>query len=296
MPTTAPLAELVAVERNFGAIQALRSLSLEISRGEIVALLGPNGAGKTTAIDILLGLRRPDRGHAFIMGEPPEQHSVRRHVGATPQETSFPPTLKVREIVEFVRTHYPNAMEIGDVLARFDLSDLEDRLAERLSGGQRRRLAVALAFVGRPQLMFLDEPTVGLDISSRRAVWREAFAYASDGGTLLFTTHYLEEADALATRVLVIDHGQVLFSGPTASVRARLGVRRVAFAAASLPELPGIVEQELRDGRYHLLVRDSDSFVRALAASNVEFARLTVSDAPLEEAVLSLLEGGTNGN
>ena len=295
MPTTSPLAELAGIEKCFGRVEALRNFSLQIARDEIVALLGPNGAGKTTAIDILLGLRRPDRGHARILGKPPQQHPVRRQVGATPQETSFPPTLKVREIIDFVRAHFPDAMATGEVLDRFDLTDLEDRLAERMSGGQRRRLAVALAFVGRPQLMFLDEPTVGLDVASRRAVWREARAYAAGGGSLLFTTHYLEEADALASRVLVIDRGKVLFSGSPGSVRARLGVRHVTFRAASLPELPGVVETRILDGRYHLLVRDSDDLVRALAASRLEFSDLTVSDAPLEEAVLSLLKGGSNG-
>ena len=291
----APLAELLDVEKKFGAVAALRGVSLAVGAGEVVALLGANGAGKTTAIEVLLGLRRPGRGEARLMGRPPRDLAARRRIGVTPQESAFPPNLRVREVIDFVRAHYEAPGATGDAIEGFGLAGVAERRTGGLSGGERRRLAVALAFVGRPVLMFLDEPTVGLDVMSRREIWRQARAYVTGGGTLLLTTHYLEEAEALASRIVLIDRGRIRFSGGVEDVRARLGVRRVAFRAAGLPPLPGLVEQRESEGRFELLVRDSDAVVRALAASGAGFADLSVTGVPLEDAVVALLEERSPG-
>ena len=284
------LASLANVEKQLGTTAALRGVSFEVGRGEVVALLGANGAGKTTAIEILLGLRRLDRGAVRLMGEAPHELTARKRIGVTPQDSSFPPNLRVREVIYFVRAHYTDPAATEETIERFGLEGIAGRRTGGLSGGERRRLAVALAFVGRPALMFLDEPTVGLDVTSRRAVWRQVRDYVASGGTLLLTTHYLEEAEALASRILVVDRGRIFFSGSVDSVRARIGVKRVSFSSQDLPSLPGIVEQTNNNGRFELTVRDSDAVVRALVASVIEFSDLTVANVAFEDAVITLLE------
>jgi ABC-2 type transport system ATP-binding protein len=202
---TVEIAELRGIEKRFGRVAALRGVDLSVSAGEVVALLGPNGAGKTTLVNILLGIRRPDAGEVRVVGS----------IGVTPQEMSFPPTLRVREIVDFVRAHFPEAPQTAALLERFDLADLARRQAGGLSGGQQRRLAIAVAFAGNPKLAVLDEPTAGLDVESRLAVWQEIKGYAAAGGAVLLTTHHLEEAEALATRIVVLANGAVVAEGTT---------------------------------------------------------------------------------
>jgi ABC-2 type transport system ATP-binding protein len=213
-------AALRTVTKRFGAVVALDEVSLEIASGEVVALLGPNGAGKTTALSILLGLRRPDSGRAELFGDDPRRPSVRTAIGVTPQEDGFPPTLRVSEIVDLVRAHFPSPAPRSDLLDRFRLVGLAHRQAGGLSGGERRRLALALAFTGRPRALFLDEPTAGLDVEARRAVWQEIEVYAAEGGTALLTTHHLEEAETLATRIVLLSAGRVAAEGDVAELVA----------------------------------------------------------------------------
>jgi ABC-2 type transport system ATP-binding protein len=224
--TGAPLAAAVrlrAVEKRFGKLTALRRVDLTVEPGEIVALLGPNGAGKTTLVSILLGLRRPDAGAAELFGRDPRNRRARTAVGVTPQEMSFPPTLHAREIVDFVRAHYPASVATEELLDRFELTALARRQVGGLSGGERRRLAVALAFAGAPQLVVLDEPTTGLDVESRRGVWVEIERYAGGGGTVLLTTHNLEEAEVLSNRIVVIAEGAILAEGTASTVKSLAG-------------------------------------------------------------------------
>ena len=209
-------AALRQVTKRFGDRPALDAVDLEIGVGEVVALLGPNGAGKTTAVAILLGLRRPDEGRAELFGADPARPRSRLRVGVTPQETGFPPTLRVREVVDLVRAHFPGPAPAPELLERFGLAELAPRQTGGLSGGERRRLAVALAFAGRPDAVFLDEPTAGLDVESRRTVWSEIERYAGEGGTVLLTTHYLEEAERLAPRVAVLARGRLVADGAPA--------------------------------------------------------------------------------
>jgi ABC-2 type transport system ATP-binding protein len=205
-----------------------------------------------------------------------------------PQEVSFPPTLRVREVVDFVRAHYPEPAPTQALLHDFGLEAVAERQAGGLSGGTRRRLALALAFAGRPPLVFLDEPTTGLDVAARREVWELLRAFAHEGGTALLTTHYLEEAEALASRVAILDHGRVLVSGTVAEVKARVGLSRIQLRAASVPQLPGVVATVRGDGRVTLVARDVDEAVRALVTSGVAFAELEVVPLTLEEAFLHL--------
>jgi ABC-2 type transport system ATP-binding protein len=212
--------ELRGVEKRFGAVSALRGIALAIAPGEVVALLGPNGAGKTTLVSIVLGVRRPDVGTAELFGRDPRRWRSRVAVGTTPQEMSFPPTLRVSEVLEFGGAHFQAHTPVVELLRRFGLAEVADRQTGGLSGGERRRLAVALAFVGEPRLLVLDEPTAGLDVESRRDVWDTIRSYAAGGGTALLTTHSLEEAAALAGRVVVLAGGVVVADGQPAAIVA----------------------------------------------------------------------------
>jgi ABC-2 type transport system ATP-binding protein len=223
-------AALRGVTKRFGAVVALDGVDLELRRRDVLALLGPNGAGKTTALSLMLGLRRADAGRAELFGMDPRRPASRTSVGVTPQETSFPPTLRVREIVDLVRAHFGTPFATEELLRRFGLADSSRRQAGGLSGGERRHLAVALAFAGQPLAVFLDEPTTGLDVEARRVVWSELQAYAAQGGTILLTTHYLEEAEALASRVVLLAHGRIRAEGsPRQLASAHGGTLEEAF-------------------------------------------------------------------
>jgi ABC-2 type transport system ATP-binding protein len=206
-------AALRGVTKHFGSVVALDQIDLELGRGEVLALLGPNGAGKTTALSLMLGLRRPDVGQAELFGADPRRPSSRAAVGVTPQDASFPPTLRVCEVADLVRAHYAAPTSTAELLERFGLVESSRRQLGGLSGGERRRLSVALAFAGQPLAVFMDEPTTGLDVEARRAVWSELQAYAAAGGTILLTTHYLEEAEALASRVVLLSRGRIAAEG-----------------------------------------------------------------------------------
>jgi ABC-2 type transport system ATP-binding protein len=282
------LIRAVDVSRRYGEVVALDRVSLDVRAGEIVGLLGPNGAGKSTLLNLLIGLRRPTSGRVELFGGDPAVPAFRRHVGVTPQETGLPPTLRVAEVVDFVARNYPNPADRDEILARFGLSDLARRQAGGLSGGQRRRLAVALAFVGRPRLVLLDEPTTGLDVALRRSVWDAIRAFGADGGTVLLTSHYLEEVEALADRVVVLGGGRVLVDDSVEAVRGLVAVRRVSFVADRLPKLPGVVGMEYAEERTHLLTTDADRLVRALVGSGTDFTDIEVRPTTLEEAFLAL--------
>jgi ABC-2 type transport system ATP-binding protein len=226
-------AALRRVSKRFGEAVALDRVDFAVEAGEVVALVGPNGAGKTTALAILLGLRRPDEGTAEVFGVDPRQVRARLAVGVTPQESGFPPTLRVREIVELVRAHFPCAVPTDELLDRFRLGTIARRQTGGLSGGERRRFSVALAFAGDPAAIFLDEPTAGLDVESRRSVWAEIDRYSADGGTVLLTTHYLEEAERLAGRIGLLAQGRVVAEGSPSQLadRARASGLEEAFLA-----------------------------------------------------------------
>ncbi|MBA8822780.1 ABC-2 type transport system ATP-binding protein [Saccharopolyspora lacisalsi] len=285
-------ARALSATRDFDGVRALDAVDLDVGAGQLVGLLGPNGAGKTTLLNLLTGLRRPTSGRVELFGGDPREAGNRRRLGVTPQQTGVPETLRVGEIVDFVGRHYANPAPVGDVLERFGLEGLERRQSGGLSGGQQRRLAVALTFVGRPDLVVLDEPTAGLDVEARHVLWEALREYHREGGTMLLTSHYMEEVEALAQRVVVIGGGRVLADGDPDDIRARVGTHTVGFRAETPPpDLPGITRREHDGNRVRLLTGDSDRLVRDLVASGTEFHDLEVTTASLEEAFMSLTSG-----
>jgi len=284
-------AELQGVHKRYGKVDALGGVDLDLRPGELVALLGLNGAGKTTAVSILLGQRRPDAGSARLFGRDPTLAAARRQVGVTLQESGFPDNLTVGEVVDLVRVHYPAPAPTQELLERFGLMEVAGRRAGGLSGGQTRRLAVALAFAGRPQVVVLDEPTTGLDVEARHRLWEVVRAFVADGGTVLLTTHYLKEAQALASRVVVIADGRIIAQGSVDDITARTGLSRVHLQAPALPELPAGTRVESSNGSHTLYTADPDGLVRALALKGVAFSGLRVERASLEEAFLHLTGG-----
>ncbi|MFD7021424.1 ABC transporter ATP-binding protein [Promicromonospora sukumoe] len=269
--------EVSGVTRRFGSVVALDDVSLDVGHGELVGLLGPNGAGKSTLLSLVSGQRRPDSGVVRLNGHDPRDARARTVLGLTPQETGLPATLRVREVVDFVGGHYPDPVPTGELLEQFGLSDLGKRQTGSLSGGQKRRLAVALSLVGRPRVVLLDEPTTGLDVSGRGALWDAIREYHASGGTVLLTSHYLEEVQALAERVVVIDHGTVLADDSLETILGRVGARRVQFTDAE-------------GTRQEHLVTDSDAFVRDLVREGTEFRDLEIRGASLEEAFGQLVD------
>jgi ABC-2 type transport system ATP-binding protein len=280
------------VTKNYGSVRALDGLSFGVDAGEVVAVLGPNGAGKTTALDIALGLRSQDSGTVRLFGGSPRSVAVRRRLGATPQESGFPDALRVDEIVAFAAAHYAHPQSIAAVLATFGLDDLAKRRAGTLSGGQSRRLALALAFAGNPELAVLDEPTTGLDVESRRRLW-DVVRDAAAGRTILFTTHYLEEAEALATRIIVIDAGRLLFDGDPDALRRRFGARRLTYVGEPLATAGLGFEAAFVRTNGHVVVTtaDTDAYVRALVRTGVDFSELEIVRPSLEDAFLSITGG-----
>lgn len=282
------------VTRRFGSTVALDDVSLTVRRGELLGLLGPNGAGKTTLLSLVNGLRSPDAGVVRLFGGDPRDPASRARLGSTPQETGLPPTLRVAEVVDFVARHYPDPIPTADLLEQFGIADLARRQAGGLSGGQKRRLAVALSLAGRPAIVLLDEPTTGLDIDARHALWEALRQYHADGGTIVLTSHYLEEVQALAERVVVVDHGRILADDRLDSILAQVALRRVVLrlpedASSALERMPGITQHHRgREGRHELLVADADGLVRRLVEEHVPFADLTISGATLEEAFLAM--------
>jgi ABC-2 type transport system ATP-binding protein len=288
------LARAIEVSRRYGDVLAVDRLSLDVRAGELVGLLGPNGAGKSTLVNLLIGLRRPTAGRVELCGGDPRDPKRRIGLGVTPQETGLPSSLRVGEVVDYVRAHFPEPLGRDELLDRFGLGDLAKRQTGGLSGGQKRRLAVALAFVGRPRIVFLDEPTTGLDVEARHALWDGVRAFHADGGTTVLTSHYLEEIEALAQRVVVIGGGRVIADDTVAAVRGLVAIRRVSLTSERpLPELPGVVGVERDGDRTHLLTPDADRLVRDLVGHDVAFVDLEVRPTSLEEAFLTITAAQT---
>ena len=287
-----PIAELKRAVKRYGAVTALDGVDFQVRSGEVVALLGPNGAGKTTAVQLLLGLLRPGSGTATLFGLDPRDAEARVRIGAMLQISKVPETLKVREHVDLISSYYPRPLPRSESLALAGLGGVEERLFGKLSGGQKQRLLFALALCGNPDLLFLDEPTVGLDVESRRAFWAVIEEKASQGRSVLLTTHYLEEADALADRIVLINKGRIAAEGTPAEIKARAAGRKVrCVTSLSLEEvaaLPG-VRSAHRDGELtELFAAEAERVVRELLSRDPRLSALEVRGADLEEAFLTL--------
>jgi ABC-2 type transport system ATP-binding protein len=283
-----PVASLRGVSKRFRSTEALRDVDLELRAGEVVALLGPNGAGKTTAISVLLGLRRPDSGVARLFGVDPRLPAARRRIGVTPQELGFPSTLTVAEIIDFVRAHFPDPEPREQLIRRFGLDDVRHRQAGGLSGGQRRRLSAALAFAPNPAVVFLDEPTTGLDVASRLAVWAATRDFAAGGGTVLLTTHNLDEAEALAQRVIVMSEGRVIADASLEEIKSHAGLRRIRLRSQPLPPLADVKRVVEEGDRRMLYVTEVGHVVRELVHAGADLDELEVLPVSLEEAFVAL--------
>ena len=283
-----PVAELSEVTKRYKGVLALDSVSFAVGWGEAVALLGPNGAGKTTALSLLLGLRRPDGGAARLFGRDPRDRGTRSALGVTPQASSFPPTLRVEEVVRLVAAHFRDPVEAGELLERFGLLGLCRRQAGGLSAGEGRRLAVALAFVGRPQAVVLDEPTGFLDVVARRLVWSEIRAYVAAGGTVLLTSHHLEEVEALASRVVVLAAGRIVVEGTVSAIRERAGLTRIRLAARPRQIPPGVARVVADGCGAVLFAAQPELVLHRLVRQGASLGGIEVRPASLEEAFLEL--------
>ncbi|MFG2289921.1 ABC transporter ATP-binding protein [Streptomyces sp. NPDC048595] len=280
------------VTRSYGTVRAVDGLDLEIASGETVALLGRNGAGKSTTINMLLGLLPPGSGTVALFGGAPETAVRAGRVGAMLQDGKAIPRVTVRELIAFVAATYPAPLDVAEALELAGLEEFAGRRVDRLSGGQAQRVRFAMALAGNPELLVLDEPTAALDVEARRAFWRSMRAYARRGNTIVFSTHYLEEADDNADRIVVIDGGRVVADGSGEEIRRRAGGSLVSFdlagaATEPLPGLPGVSAVEIRGDRALLRTTDSDATVVALAGHGL-VRGLQVSPASLEDAFLAL--------
>ena len=287
-----PVAELRRAVKRYGAVTALGGIDFEVRPGEVVALLGPNGAGKTTAVQLLLGLARPNAGEARLFGVEPRRAEARMRTGAMLQVSKVPETLKVREHVHLVSSYYPHPLPEREVMAAAGLEGIEGRLFGKLSGGQRQRVLFALALCGDPDLMFLDEPTVGLDVEARRAFWTVIAEKARQGRSVLLTTHYLEEADALADRIVMIGRGRVIAEGTPAEIKSRVVGRKIrcrtALPLATIAALPGVRDVRRQDELTEVFAAEAERTVFELLSRDPSLSALEVRGADLEEAFLSL--------
>ena len=285
-------AQLIDATKRYGSVEALKGVSLTIELGEVVAMLGPNGAGKTTSISLLLGLRKPTSGNALLFGRDPRDLSARSRVGVMLQESGIPAMLRVREIVDLFRSYYPKPMARDRAIAMAGLEEKSDALVKELSGGQRQRLYFALAVCGDPEVLFLDEPTVGMDVEGRRSFIERIAEFATMGRTVVLTTHYLEEADQLARRVIVIDRGLVIADASPQEIKSKVAGKRVRFTAIRLSDrdfdgLP-ISTSTIEDHSVQLLTNQPEAVLRELFRRGVEISDLEVSGADLEDAFISL--------
>jgi len=294
---TAPILRLEGVRKSWpspaGRVQAVRGIDVSMARGETVALLGPNGAGKSTTIDMLLGLTAPDSGTVSLLDGPPERAVARGMVGAMLQAGSLIRDVKVRELIAMMAALHPHPLDVDGTLELAGLASIAERRTHKLSGGQAQRVRFAIALVPDPAVLILDEPTVGMDVEARRAFWLSVRDFAARGKTIIFATHYLEEADAYADRAVLMSHGRVVADGPTNEIRALVGTRTIRATlpdsgATELASLPGVTAADRRGEAIVLNCSDSDAAIRALLETHPNVRDIEIASAGLEDAFIEL--------
>lgn len=293
------IVEMNQISKSFKEKKAVDHISFNIHKGSIVAILGPNGAGKTTTLSMMLGMLEPTQGTVKIFGQHPKDIKVREKIGAMLQQVSVIDRLKVREVIELFRSYYPNPMDMEFLINLTGLtpSDL-NRYAEKLSGGQKRCLSFALALAGNPELLFLDEPTVGLDTTARRKFWASIRELSKQGKTVVFTTHYLQEADDAADRILLISQGALVADGTPEEIKSRIVKRSLSFLSdQDSPEfrqrliaLPSIAECYDKDGRIHVTTDNTDSVLAAIFTGGFPVRDVRIDQGRLDEAFEQLTQ------
>ncbi|MCT9084720.1 ABC transporter ATP-binding protein [Streptomyces fulvoviolaceus] len=289
------------VSKSYGSVRAVDGLTLALHPGETVALLGPNGAGKSTTLDLLLGLKQPDAGTVRVFGTGPREAIVAGRVGAMLQSGGLMDEVTAEELVRLACALHPKPYKVSDVLARAGIAQIADRKVNKLSGGQAQRVRFALATAGDSDLIVLDEPTTGMDVSARQAFWSTMREQADQGRTVLFATHYLEEADAIADRVLVLHRGRLLADGTAAEIKAKAGARRISFDldldrdggaidAVPLRNLPFLTSIDVSGQTVRIQSSDADATVHALYGLGVYPRNLEVAGLGLEQAFVAITE------
>lgn len=295
MPDLA-VARLEEVNKNYGAVPALRGVNFQVRACEVLALLGPNGAGKTTAVKLLLGLMPPNAGRVRVFGRDPMNPENRMRTGAMLQVGRVPETLRVREHIDLFSTYYQKPMSAEKVIAAAGLEKLRNRKFAELSGGQKQRVLFALAICGDPDLLFLDEPTAGLDVEARRLLWDEIRQMIRRGKTVLLTTHYLEEADALADRIAVLNRGEIIAEGTPAAIKAQTSGKRIRCITRlnldNLHQIAGVTEVKEDREAVEIYTGEAEPVVRELLARDPTLSGLEITTAGLEDAFLALTRDG----
>jgi ABC-2 type transport system ATP-binding protein len=286
------LAKLENVSKRYGNVTALNGLSLSVHAGEILALVGPNGAGKTTAVSLLLNLIEADSGTVSLFNKDPQALAARQRIGVMLQSAAFPETLRVSELIALTQSYYPFPRELKDIAEMAGIADLLQRPYGKLSGGQQRRVQFAMAICAKVEILFLDEPTVGLDIEAREAMWMSLRKLVAEGCAIVLTTHYLEEAEALANRVIVIALGSVIAEGSVESIRSRVALRKIRCVSglniADIKHWPNI-ESVGYDGLYLTIqTSDAESVSRRLLIEDPTLQQLEIKRAGLAEAFVEL--------
>jgi ABC-2 type transport system ATP-binding protein len=288
-----PIVTFDNVSKHYGSLKAVDGLSLELRGGEAVALLGPNGAGKSTSLDMLLALRKPTSGKITMFGSDP-YHAVKSgRVGAMLQSGGLMPEVTVRELVTLVSGFHPRPVPPETIMKRAGITEIAEQRVDRLSGGQTQRVRFALAIAGESELIVLDEPTTAMDVESRQLFWANMKAEAAEGRTVLFATHYLEEADHAADRILVINRGRLLADGTPEEIKQRAGARRLSFRLDRVDEpfllgLPGLVNLEVRGNQVYVQATDSDAALYAVLDAGYRPREIEVTSLGLEQAFLAI--------
>lgn len=288
------LAELSGVHKRYGKTVALDGLDLQVKGGELLAVLGQNGAGKTTAISLLLGLQEADAGSARLFGKPPQQLETRRQIGVMMQEAMLPAELRVREQIDLVASYYPAPLAPEAVMEMTNTASLAKRPYGKLSGGQKRQVQFAIAMCGNPKLLFLDEPTVGLDVQARKLMWATLRQLVEQGSSIVLTTHYLEEAEALADRVMVVAKGRVIASGTVNEIRAHVVRKQISclttVAVEQIRSWPEVESAATDQQGVHITANNAEAVVRRLLSADEDLQDLEVRRAGLAEAFTELTQ------
>lgn len=294
----AAIIEAKEVSKSFGQFKALDRVSLQIQAGEILALLGANGAGKTTLINLLLGRMRSDSGSLFVLNYPAGHIKARKRIGTILQSAQMPGTLKVAEHIELFSNYYDQPLSLQETLEKSQLTQLKDKRFDQLSGGQKQRVFFALAICGNPEVVFLDEPTVGLDVDTRRQLWRCIRDLKDQGTAVLLTTHYLEEADVLADRIVLLSDGRITAEGSPEQIKKRLGGKIIRFksnlTAAHLSQLTAVDDYQAKGNYHELLSQQTEATLRSLLNVCTDIQDLTISQVTLEDAFINLSEHQTH--